>query len=221
MESGDGGAVGRDGLFETYRVRSGLAYQGWFLVASVTPRPQGAAQIEIAFILLDAGGGSERPVPSRVVVGIDPVSLWRELVDAQVTTTLATLHDMLGRRARDSGMPEPEKPEAEKVAAEELLRLFIGTLSKPDDDPFRLRWLEGLAQLRNETGCRRSARTWTRSCRRRSVSSGFEPRVAARFESPADLLRRVDERHRGRQRAIRVVAGASHRRRPGAALWGD
>lgn len=150
----DNATPGAEGAFEVYHVRSGIAYNGWFLVASVAPRADGGAQLETAFIVLDPQvDAPPRPLPPREVIGVGPGTPLRSLLDTQVSTALRSLHNLLGEWARRSSMPEPDAPEAEKVANGELRKLYRRTLPMPEDDPFRLLLLEGLDRLRKETRC--------------------------------------------------------------------
>jgi hypothetical protein len=148
-------ALGPDGLFEVHRVKSGIAYYGWYLVACVTPRTRGGAEIETAFLGLDPQvGPNPRPVPGRQVVGIGPGTPWRSLLDTQVDQALRTLHGMLDEWGRNAAMPDPAAPKATKASPDDLRILYMSTIPMPEDDPFRHLRREGLARLRRETGCR-------------------------------------------------------------------
>jgi hypothetical protein len=141
-----------DGLYRVYRVRFGVAYNGWYLVTAVTPGDT-AARIEFAFLALDPeASGLPRITPEFNTVNAQ-TEIWPLVLNSELGHRITDLHHHIEAWGRERGIPDQRRPEYSEVSQRELLNLGLATLAKPDDDQFLKVWQGGLDRLRGWTRC--------------------------------------------------------------------
>ena len=141
-----------EGMYRVYHVRFGVGYNGWYLVAGMTPGDT-AARIEFAFLPLDPeSSGIPEITPDFDVVNIQ-TGIWRERLDTEIGQRIRGLHDRIEAWGRVRGLPDQPRPDCHEVSQGELRSLGFRTLPMPDDDPFLKVWRDGLERLREWTRC--------------------------------------------------------------------
>lgn len=140
------------GLYRVYRVRFGVGYNGWYLVVAVTPGDT-AARIKFAFLPLDPeASGLPRITPEFNAVNAQ-TGIWPLVFDSELGHRITDLHHHIEAWGRERGISDQRRPEYSEVPQRELRNLGLGTLPKPDDDPFLKVWRDGLDRLRGWTRC--------------------------------------------------------------------
>jgi hypothetical protein len=137
--------LGRDGLYDVFRLRAGVAYDGWNLVVTGWTETPGKILTEAMILPLDPGGVFHRVLHQYTDTDA-------EFALEQHRLTGINILEML-RREGGRGDEDCELV-AQPVPSETLKRMWLAALVKPDDDPYRHVYREGLMQLARQTQCR-------------------------------------------------------------------
>lgn len=162
----------RSGAYEIYRIKYGVAYNGWFLVATATPQGHDRVVIETIFVPLDVP--SAKPpgtTPERRAI-VASMEVWKHVLTEEVKQRTLDLVDRIEQAEPEKGLYTRRKPEVTTLmerdehgnllvehplnteAARKALRnLYMSTLPMPTDHPILKHQRGALATLRRVTSC--------------------------------------------------------------------